>query len=103
MKSNCCGAPPIGEIDQMTGIGYCSRCKEGAVFSPRVKSPNVKVRFIISCSETITMKERDLDEAVKFAQEMERDHKGVKVDVQFSWNNGLTWQDKSGTFAKKSA
>ena len=37
MESNCCGALPMGEIydnseDQCNPIGFCSECREHAVF-----------------------------------------------------------------------
>lgn len=32
LLSNCCSAPPLGEINENDMTGMCSDCKEGCVF-----------------------------------------------------------------------
>ena len=39
--SNCCYAPPLGEI--YDDLGYCSECHKGAVFEEEKENENERV------------------------------------------------------------
>lgn len=93
-KSNCCGAPPFGILG-VSEVGLCSKCKESAVFPTTKRNRRVKVRAIGSVSRTWTVSEKKLDEVLEQAAQMAKES-GLKVEVLFSWDKGLTWQTPEG-------
>lgn len=90
--SNCCGAPPQGEVDK-SGVGRCSKCKAGAVFEKSLKETKAgtwKVEIVFQ-NGSLSARNLSTDERRTFS---------VKEATEFTWHASLHERRKPSIKAK---
>ena len=64
--SECCEAPPFDQIDESSGLGFCSKCKDNAVFSLPTKVSSHRLCVCPHCGHSIRVDESEADDELEW-------------------------------------